>query len=104
MLPQFADTNSYGIKANNVAVGISIFVFGLAKKFLIADNLASVIGPVFAADNPHFFQAWLGMLAYTFQLYFDFSGYSDMAIGVSRIMGFRLPINFNSPYKADQRQ
>jgi D-alanyl-lipoteichoic acid acyltransferase DltB (MBOAT superfamily) len=100
MLPQFSDPAHYQVKANNFAIGISIFVFGLGKKLLIADNLASVINPLFAAGDPHFFQAWLGMLAYTLQLYFDFSGYSDMAIGVSRLMGFRIPINFNSPYKA----
>jgi alginate O-acetyltransferase complex protein AlgI len=100
MLPQFADPEHYQVKANNFAVGISIFVFGLGKKLLIADNLASIISPLFAAGDPHFFQAWLGMLAYTLQLYYDFSGYSDMAIGVSRLMGFHIPINFNSPYKA----
>ena len=101
MLPQFADTANYGVSANNVAAGIAIFVFGLAKKLLIADNLVSVVNPVFASHDPQLIQAWLGLLAYSFQLYFDFSGYSDMAIGVSRILGFRLPINFNSPYKAE---
>jgi alginate O-acetyltransferase complex protein AlgI len=100
MLPQFADSKKYAVKANDFAIGISIFVFGLGKKLLIADNLASAIDPVFASGNPHFLQAWLGMLAYTLQLYFDFSGYSDMAIGVSRLLGFHIPINFNSPYKA----
>ncbi|MFH0783193.1 MAG: MBOAT family protein [Pseudomonadota bacterium] len=100
MLPQFADPKHYQVKADNFSVGISLFVFGLGKKLLIADNLAAAISPVFAGDNPHLFQAWLGMLAYTLQLYFDFSGYSDMAVGVSRLMGFRIPINFHSPYKA----
>lgn len=100
MLPQFADPNHYRVKADNFSVGISLFVFGLGKKLLIADNLAVAISPIFAGDNPQFFQAWLGMLAYTLQLYFDFSGYSDMALGVSRLMGFTIPINFNSPYKA----
>lgn len=100
MLPQFADPDHYRIKANNFSIGISLFVFGLGKKLLIADNLASSIGPVFAEGNPQFLQAWIGMLGYTLQLYFDFSGYSDMAVGVSRLMGFQIPINFNSPYKA----
>ncbi len=100
LLPQFADTNGYRIKAENIAIGISIFVFGLGKKLLIADNLGSTMWPLLAADNPKFFHAWLGMLAYTLRLYFDFSGYSDMAIGVSRLFGFKIPINFNSPYKA----
>lgn len=100
MLPQFADPGHYQVKATNFTIGISLFIFGLGKKLLIADNLAAAISPVFAADNPQLLQAWLGMLAYTLQLYFDFSGYSDMAIGVSRLMGFHIPINFNSPYKA----
>jgi D-alanyl-lipoteichoic acid acyltransferase DltB (MBOAT superfamily) len=100
MLPQFADPDHYRVKAGNFAVGISIFIFGLGKKLLIADNLAATITPLFAGGSPQFFQAWLGMLAYTLQLYFDFSGYSDMAVGVSRLMGFRIPVNFHSPYKA----
>ncbi|EKD33730.1 MAG: hypothetical protein ACD_75C02615G0003 [uncultured bacterium] len=106
MLPQFAamgegeQQNNCRPGAGNFAVGISIFIFGLGKKLLIADNLGAAMNPVFAGDSPQFFQAWLGMLAYTFQLYFDFSGYSDMAIGVSRLLGFKIPINFNSPYKA----
>jgi alginate O-acetyltransferase complex protein AlgI len=100
MLPQFSDPNHYQVKANNFAIGISIFIFGLGKKLLIADNLASTITPLFVGGDPQVFQAWLGMLAYTLQLYFDFSGYSDMAVGVSRLMGFRIPINFHSPYKA----
>ncbi len=100
MMPQFADAANYRISANNFAVGLALFVFGLAKKLLIADNLVFVVDPVFANHNPQFIQAWVGLLAYTFQLYFDFSGYSDMAIGVSRLMGFQLPLNFNSPYKA----
>jgi len=100
LLPQFADTKRYRISAENFAIGISIFVFGLGKKLLIADNLGSTVWPLLAADNPKFLHAWLGMLAYTLRLYFDFSGYSDMAIGVSRVFGFKIPINFNSPYKA----
>lgn len=100
MLPQFTASARYKVNAENFAVGISIFIFGLGKKLLIADNLGRAMTPVFAGGDPQFFQAWLGMLAYTFQLYFDFSGYSDMAIGVSRLLGFKIPINFNSPYKA----
>ena len=107
MLPQFGGAGCRtGEKffapprADDFAVGIAIFVFGLAKKLLIADNIAAAMNPVFAGGEPQLLQAWLGMLAYTFQLYFDFSGYSDMAIGVSRLFGFTIPINFNSPYKA----
>ncbi len=100
LLPQFADRRNYSPSANNFAVGITLFTFGLAKKVFIADNLVPVIKTAFAADNPDLLHAWLGMFAYSFQLYFDFSGYSDMAIGVSRMFGFQISFNFDSPYKA----
>jgi len=102
MMPQFAETRIYRFSTTNFAVGLSIFCIGLAKKVLIADNLSPYAGPLF--DNPgspSLFIAWAGVLAYTFQLYFDFSAYSDMAIGLSRLFGIRLPLNFNSPYKAE---
>ena len=100
LLPQFADTRGFRLTAGNVALGLSIFIFGLGKKLLIADPLGATTWPLLAPDNPKLLQAWLGMLAYTLRLYFDFSGYSDMAIGVSRLFGFTIPINFHSPYKA----
>jgi len=78
--------------------------YKLNPRVIIADTLAAYASPVFAAAGHGvtltFFEAWCGALAYTFQLYFDFSGYSDMAIGLGRIVGIRLPLNFNSPYKA----
>lgn len=102
MMPQFDEGRNYRPDAANFAIGLTIFAIGLAKKVLIADNLAGYAAPVFApgSDSPSFFFAWGGALAYTFQLYFDFSGYSDMAIGLSRIFGVRLPLNFSSPYKS----
>lgn len=102
MMPQFDEDKNYRPDPSNIAVGLSIFALGLAKKVLVADNLAGYASPVFAApgDAPSLLVAWGGALAYTFQLYFDFSGYSDMAIGLSRLFGVRLPLNFNSPYKA----
>ncbi len=100
MMPQFADDENYKLKAENFAVGTAIFILGLTKKVLIADNLSPLVAPVFSGYNPQFVEAWLGLLAYSLQLYFDFSGYSDMAIGLSRLMGVKLPLNFNSPYKA----
>lgn len=101
MMPQFADARTYLPSASNFAVGLSIFVIGLAKKVLIADNIAPLANPVFAAGaEPQLVEAWIGVLAYTFQLYFDFSGYSDMAIGLSRLFGVKLPLNFDAPYKA----
>jgi D-alanyl-lipoteichoic acid acyltransferase DltB (MBOAT superfamily) len=104
MMPQFGHADTYRINLEHVAVGLTIFVLGLAKKVLIADNLADYATPIFtAASEGHtlmFFEAWVGSLAYTLQLYFDFSGYSDMAIGLSLMFNVRLPLNFDSPYKA----
>ena len=101
MMPQFDDPQTYRLSASNIAVGLAIFAIGLAKKVLIADNLAPHANFFFdQGESPTMLVAWGGVLAYAFQLYFDFSGYSDMAIGLSRIFGIRLPLNFNSPYKA----
>ncbi|MBI4696550.1 MAG: MBOAT family protein [Gammaproteobacteria bacterium] len=104
MMPQFAHAATYRISAENVALGLSIFTIGLVKKVLFADNVAVYASPVFAAaahgDAPTLLEAWSGALAYALQLYFDFSGYSDMAIGGSRLFGIVLPLNFDSPYKA----
>lgn len=101
MMSQFAQPRNYRLRLNNILIGSSIFVFGLAKKVLLADNLAPLAGAVFEGDaRPGLLTAWGGVLAYTFQLYFDFSGYSDMAIGLSRLFGVKLPLNFDSPYKA----
>lgn len=100
MLEQFTAKGTLRPAAGDLSIGLSLFVFGLGKKLLVADNLASAFTPLFHEADPGFIQAWLGMFAYTLQLYFDFSGYTDMAVGVSRMFGLRLPINFNSPYKA----
>jgi alginate O-acetyltransferase complex protein AlgI len=104
MLPQFAKNCIYKFNHENLAVGLTIFFLGLFKKVVIADGIAVYATPVFAAAEQGvaltFFEAWGGALAYTFQLYFDFSGYSDMAIGIARMFGIRLPLNFHSPYKA----
>jgi alginate O-acetyltransferase complex protein AlgI len=103
LLPQLEDGRIYRFNHAAFAAGISFFVIGLAKKLLIADPLSSVSDPIFnhaLTDPPALSQAWVGLLAYTLGLYFDFSGYSDMAIGLARMVGIRLPYNFNSPYKA----
>jgi D-alanyl-lipoteichoic acid acyltransferase DltB (MBOAT superfamily) len=104
MMPQFARAESYRFSWDDFAVGFTIFFIGLAKKVLIADGIAEYARPVFEAPGKGValsaVDAWGGALAYTFQLYFDFSGYSDMAIGLSRMMGVKLPLNFASPYKA----
>jgi D-alanyl-lipoteichoic acid acyltransferase DltB (MBOAT superfamily) len=101
MMPQFADPRNAVPRADNFSVGATIFIIGLAKKTLLADALAPYANALFAAPGePSLLVAWGGVLAYAFQLYFDFSGYSDMAIGLSRMFGVHLPLNFNSPYKA----
>jgi alginate O-acetyltransferase complex protein AlgI len=104
IIPQFINVENLTPKWSNFAVGISIFAIGLFKKTVIADNLSGYVGAVYDPQaftgGVDFFRAWGSSLAYTFQLYFDFSGYSDMAIGASRIFGILLPINFFSPYKS----
>ena len=86
--------------ADNRILGFYRFVIGLSKKMLIANLLAKYVDQVFALPTAEIgvSTAWLGILAYTFQIYFDFSGYSDMAIGMGRMMGFKFPENFNNPY------
>ncbi|MSP81998.1 MAG: MBOAT family protein [Alphaproteobacteria bacterium] len=104
MMPQFAATHRRAAIANNLAVGLTIFTLGLFKKVVFADAAARYATPIFALANQGetigFAAAWQGALAYTVQIYFDFSGYSDMAIGLARLFGIRLPLNFNSPYKS----
>ena len=104
MMPQFSRPGTFHFNAEMFALGMTIFVLGLAKKVLLADSLAEFPAPIFSAvaagGQPMFFEAWIAALAYTLQLYFDFSGYSDMAIGLSLMFNVRLPMNFNSPYKA----
>lgn len=82
------------------AKGVKRFFQGLAMKVLLADTLATMADPIFAASNPTLTEAWLGSLAYTFQLFFDFAGYSAMAIGLGLMIGFRFIENFNHPYIA----
>lgn len=104
-LPQFRRERTPDERSADLCVGATLFTMGLSKKILIADTLAPWATQVFwaaGAGRPlSLTAAWIGALAYTFQLYFDFSGYSDMALGTARLFGIRLPLNFNSPYKAD---
>ena len=90
--------------AEGFAVGSSIFLIGLFKKTMIADSLVEFVNPVFGPhvmiDDPGCLGTWAATLAFALQIYFDFSGYSDMAIGISKMFGIRLPLNFNSPYRA----
>ncbi len=101
MMPQFASKWNMVKNYRNIALGLFIFSIGLFKKVVIADTFAVWATAGFdTATTLNFFEAWATSLSYTFQLYFDFSGYTDMAIGIALLFNIKLPINFNSPYKA----
>ncbi len=105
MMPQFAKTRNKVKNYRNIAMGLFIFSIGLFKKVVIADTFAAWATAGFdVATTLNLFEAWATSLSYTFQLYFDFSGYTDMAIGLALLFNIRLPVNFNSPYKATNIQ
>jgi len=104
MMPQIDKDHMPLLTIENIAIGLTVFALGLFKKVILADSIGSFVAPVFnvAAEGMamSFFNSWIGALSYTFQLYFDFSGYCDMAIGLGLMFSIRLPLNFWSPYKA----
>lgn len=104
MMPQFSKADSFVFQKSKFVAGLVLFVIGLAKKLLLADVLNSYVAPFYESlaqgHQPNFWAAWLACLAYNFQLYFDFSGYSDMAVGLALLFGIVLPFNFNSPLRA----
>lgn len=103
MMPQFRERATFTFSRANFLSGLLVFLIGMFKKVILADGIQPYVGPVFDAplgQSLTMFEAWGGALAYTLQLYFDFSGYSDMAIGLSKMFNIELPLNFNSPYKA----
>ncbi|MGH9811390.1 MAG: MBOAT family O-acyltransferase, partial [Terriglobia bacterium] len=104
MLPQFNDSRILRPRLDLISTGTTVFLAGLFKKVIIADGVAAYAKPVFDAAAqgipPSLLEAWGGALAYAMQIYFDFSGYSDMAIGLGLLFGISLPLNFASPYKA----
>jgi alginate O-acetyltransferase complex protein AlgI len=81
--------------------GVAFFILGLSKKILLANPIGEIADAAFSADGLQWYDAWYGVVAYAFQLYFDFSGYSDMAIGLALMVGFTFPKNFNAPYRAE---
>uniref|UniRef100_UPI00403DA58F MBOAT family O-acyltransferase n=1 Tax=Bdellovibrio bacteriovorus TaxID=959 RepID=UPI00403DA58F len=101
IVPQLESSSTYVFHADNFWKGCYFFIFGLSKKMLIADRIAAVVDPLVgnmaSASNA---EAWLAMVGYTMQLYFDFSGYSDMAVGMGLMMNIQFPANFQSPYKS----
>ena len=105
MMPQFARRETYNLNWPSIALGLSWFAAGLFQKVVLADGIAAFSDPIFAAANAGkdfaTGAAWIGTAAYSLQIYFDFSGYSDMAIGLALMFGITFPLNFFSPYKAD---
>lgn len=101
MMPQFTDESRRYLNYDNLSKGIYIFTMGLFKKVVIADTVALFVDNGFASSNLGFFTAWFTVLSYTLQIYFDFSGYSDMAIGLGKMFNIGIPINFMSPYKSE---
>ena len=105
MMPQFANVKNMIVNYRNIILGLFIFSIGLFKKVIIADSFAVWATNGFdKAEYLTLIEAWATSLSYTFQLYFDFSGYTDMAIGIALLFNIKLPINFNSPYKATNIQ
>jgi alginate O-acetyltransferase complex protein AlgI len=101
MMPQFRDPTRRGLKWTDLAVGMTWFIMGLAKKVVLADHFAPTVNSIYALQAPlPTLLAWRGVLGYSLQLYFDFSGYSDMALGLARMFSIDFPLNFSSPYKA----
>lgn len=101
MMHQFADERLCHVRWDDMARGMTTFILGLAKKVLIADSFVGFVNPAFAHPGDlSFLESWLVMLCYLCQIYFDFSGYSDMAVGLARMMGITIPQNFNAPYRA----
>jgi D-alanyl-lipoteichoic acid acyltransferase DltB (MBOAT superfamily) len=105
MMPQFADERRKTIDWDNVASGLFLFAMGLVKKSVVADTFALWATTGYSGGGvPTLAESWVTTLAYTMQLYFDFSGYTDMALGAARMFNIELPQNFDSPYQATDLQ
>lgn len=101
VMPQFADSKNQRIDSYNIGAGLFLFTIGLFKKVALADNFAVWANMVFdTKDHLPAFAAWVGAFCYAFQIYWDFSGYTDMALGAALLFNVRLPVNFDLPYKA----
>lgn len=105
MLPQFETEENKRVNWENMNRGLYVFSIGLAKKVIIADTIANFVNVGFdMMESLNFVEAWLTSISYTLQLYFDFSGYCDMAMGIALMFNIGLPLNFNSPYKSTNIQ
>lgn len=101
MIPQFLAKENFCINYDNIAYGLTLLSFGLFKKVIIADGIAKYVNEIFAQSGDLTLpEAWIGAVGYTLQLYFDFSGYSEMAVGLARMFNLHFPVNFDSPYRS----
>ena len=100
MISQFVSDSNSNINFKNIIIGLIVLSIGIVKKVFIADNLSIFSDRVFALENLNIIETWVGTFCFTFQIYFDFSGYIDMATGIALMFNIVLPLNFNSPYKA----
>lgn len=104
IIPQFFKKPAKAESDDLIIMGLTVFIIGLFKKVALADNLGFIADPVFTSASMKnaltFFESWLGVVSYSLQVYFDFSGYSDMAVGLAALFGVRMPVNFLSPYKS----
>ena len=105
LVPQFHKESFGRPNGQDISIGLAIFLVGLAKKVILADSIAPFVNDAFeiGPEGLSFFDAWAAAIAFQFQIYFDFSGYADMAIGLARMISVRLPLNFDSPYRAVDR-
>ena len=100
MAPQFEDKKNKELRIDNISIGAMVFLIGVIKKTFVADYISVVVDQGFTSDSLTFFESWLTSIGFTFQIYFDFSGYIDMATGSALMLNIRLPQNFNSPFLA----
>ncbi len=101
MMPQFSENKKIDTLKKYILIGLVIFLIGMFKKVFIGDNLSILVEPIFNSNNSlNPLDAWIGSIAFTMQIYFDFSGYIDMATGIALLFGINLPVNFDSPYKS----
>nr|WP_243119898.1 MBOAT family O-acyltransferase [Pelotomaculum propionicicum] len=102
IIPQFTDQKTFQVNYRNISTGILLFFIGLSKKVIIADYFSPHVSAVFdLAEHPTFIDAWAGTLSYVMQIYFDFSGYTDMALGLAYLFNIKMPNNFDSPYQSN---
>ena len=104
IMPQFMSLRTKILSHKNLILGIFLFTIGLFKKVVLADTFSGYVNTGFYLDNITMLEGWISSLSYTFQIYFDFSGYCDMAMGSALLFNIKLPLNFNSPYKSESIQ